>query len=93
MNRALVTCAVLFAALLAQPGMAADAGHGKALHDKNCTSCHDDKVYTRQDRKVTTAAGLQKQVQRCELTLGLKWFDEDIEDVAAHLNETYYHFK
>jgi hypothetical protein len=42
---------------------------------------------------VTTRNGLDQQVQRCELSLGLKWFDDDIENVAAYLNQTYYHFK
>ena len=50
-------------------------------------------MYTRENRKVTTPAGLQKQVRRCEQTLGLQWFDEDIDDVAAYLNESFYKFK
>ena len=72
---------------------AADASHGKALQQENCMSCHGDEVYTRQDRKVTTLAGLDKQVRRCELSLGLQWFDEDVADVVAYLNNTYYKFK
>jgi mono/diheme cytochrome c family protein len=69
------------------------AGNGAALHQENCTSCHDDSVYTRKDRRVTTLDGLKKQVQRCELSQGLKWFDEDIDDVVAYLNSTYYKFR
>ena len=72
---------------------AADPGHGKALQQENCMSCHDDDVYTRKDRKVTTLAGLDKQVRRCELTLGLQWFDEDVADVVGYLNESFYGFK
>ncbi len=26
-------------------------------------------------------------------TLGLKWFDEEIDDVTAYLNKTFYQFK
>ena len=69
---------------------AADAERGKQLVDKHCTSCHDDKVYTRKNRRVTTLDGLKKQVKRCELNLGLTWFDEDINDVVSYLNSTYY---
>jgi cytochrome c553 len=69
------------------------ADKGAELHAANCTSCHDDAVYKRKDRRVTSMDGLKKQVQRCELSLGLKWFDEDVDDVVAYLNSTYYKFK
>jgi hypothetical protein len=71
---------------------AAQAADGKQLVEKNCTSCHDDSVYTRKDRRVTTLEGLKKQVKRCELNLGLKWFDDEINAVADYLNDTYYRF-
>ncbi len=75
------------------PLTTATAGNGAALHAENCASCHDDGVYKRKDRRVTDMAGLKKQVQRCEQSLGLTWFDEDVDDVAAYLNSTYYKFK
>jgi hypothetical protein len=81
----------LLAATSALP--AADPAKGKALVAENCTKCHNDRVYTRADRRVTTREGLDAQVRRCESSLGLKWFDDDIEDVAAYLNQTYYHFQ
>ena len=80
--------------LAATPSLpAANLDNGKSLVDGNCTKCHDEHVYTRPDRRVTTLDGLNNQVRRCEQSLGLKWFDEDIDDVAAYLNETYYHLK
>jgi len=82
------TC--LLAAGILPAGAMAD--NGATLHQDNCTSCHDDGVYTRKDRRVTSMAGLKKQVQRCELSLGLKWFDEDVDDVTNYLNTTYYKF-
>lgn len=83
----------LLLAGLAQQLPAADAGHGKSLVEQHCTSCHDAAIYTREGRRVTTLDGLQKQVRRCELSLGLKWFDEDVADVVDYLNGTYYRFK
>ncbi len=78
---------------------AADVKHGEELHAKNCITCHSSltrgkptSLYTRANRRVTSREGLTKQVRRCELSLGLKWFDEDIDDVAEYLNESYYHF-
>lgn len=85
--------ALLLPLLLAAPAHAADADKGKELHDKNCLKCHRSEVYTRADHRVTSRAGLDKQVQRCELNLGLRWFDDDIANVAAYLNRDYYHFQ
>jgi cytochrome c553 len=80
--------------LAAAPSVpAANPDNGKTLVDANCTKCHNERIYTRPDRRVTSLDGLNQQVRRCELSLGLKWFDDDIDDVAAYLNQTYYHLK
>lgn len=86
----LTTTCLLAASVLP---VAAVADNGAKLHQEHCTSCHDDSVYTRKDRRVTSLAGLKKQVQRCELSQGLKWFEEDVDDVVNYLNTTYYKFK
>ncbi|MGB5260221.1 MAG: cytochrome c [Gammaproteobacteria bacterium] len=86
---------ILIASLLVFPAAAssaADTGHGKTLVQQHCTACHKDGVYTRQNRRVTSLEGLHKQVKRCELTLELKWFDDDVNDVAGYLNESFYKF-
>ena len=90
-KRLLILTTTCLLAAGALPAAAAD--NGATLHQENCTSCHDDSVYTRKDRRVTSMDGLKKQVQRCELSQGLKWFDEDVDDVVAYLNSTYYKFK
>lgn len=72
---------------------AAETDHAQALYNQHCVACHGTEVYTREDRKVTSLEGLSRQVQRCELALGLKWFDEDIADMTSFLNERYYHFE
>jgi len=70
-----------------------DVAHGKALVDANCYECHRNEVYTRPDRRVTSRKGLTTQVQRCELALGLKWFEDDVESAAEYLNQQFYRFK
>jgi mono/diheme cytochrome c family protein len=77
----------------------ADVAAGKALHEKNCISCHASSyggdgsaIYTRDFAKVTTAKGLIAQVRNCNTNIGLKWFDEEELNVAAYLNQTYYKF-
>lgn len=84
--------AALMTLLIASIGQADDTAKGKTLVDDNCVRCHGSEVYTRADRRVSTLAGLHKQVQRCEQMLGLTWFDDDIDNVAAYLNQQYYKF-
>ena len=73
--------------------LAVDINHGKSLQQKNCMKCHDDGIYTREDRRVTTPDALRNQVQRCETNLKLKWFPEDVDAVVEYLNTTFYKFK
>ncbi len=75
----------------------ADVAAGKALHDKNCISCHASSyggdgtaIYTREYNKVKTSKGLLVQVRNCNTNLGLKWFEDEDLNTAAYLNQTYY---
>ncbi len=81
------------AASPAASSAAPETAKGKALADQDCVKCHGTEVYTRADRKVTSRDGLERQVRRCETALGLRWFEDDIKDVAGYLNSHYYHFK
>ena len=85
----------LLLAALAAPfaASAADLKAGQALHDAHCMKCHDSGVYTREDRRITSLDGLHKQVARCELSLGLTWFDDQRENVVQYLNGSYYKFQ
>ncbi|MGB5440683.1 MAG: cytochrome c [Gammaproteobacteria bacterium] len=94
MRYTILTLATTFmAALATAPLHAADSGHGKTLHEQNCMGCHDDSVYTRKNRRVSSLQALQKQVRRCELSQGLQWFDDDVAAVTDYLNSSYYNFK
>jgi cytochrome c553 len=84
--------AALLSLFIASPGHTTDLIRGKTLVEENCVRCHGSEVYTRQDRRVTTLPGLQKQVQRCEQMLELTWFDDDIDNVSSYLNQQYYKF-
>jgi len=79
---------------------AADLKRGKQLLEENCIKCHADmvggdgsKIYTRADRRIDSLAALNKQVHRCKTSLGVSWPEDQIADVVAYLNKTYYKFK
>ena len=76
-----------------------DASAGRTLVERDCVACHAQKfkpataIYTRPDRRVTSAAQLLTQVQVCNTELRAGYFPDDEENVAAYLNDTYYKFK
>ena len=75
------------------PVAVADAARGNTLHDEQCTKCHATDVYTRNDRFIKNRDALAKQVQRCQLSAGAQWFDEDVTDVVEYLNAAFYKFE
>jgi len=83
-----------------QPGPYAkgDAQKGRAMVDKDCNACHTrqfgdkDRIYTRAERRVKTPAQLRAQVAFCNSQLGTGYFPEEEDDVAAWLDQRYYHF-
>ncbi|MGB5179757.1 MAG: cytochrome c [Gammaproteobacteria bacterium] len=93
MNKPLLIVISLCLAIASSPLLAADIKNGRQLQQKNCMSCHDDSMYTRDNRRINDLSGLRTQVQRCESTLGLTWFDEEVDDVTAYLNKSFYKFK
>ncbi len=78
---------VLAAAL---PG---DAANGKKLYDANCTSCHNDSVYKRQDRQIKSIEGLKEQIGSCGHMTNITLAKPQVNDLVKYLNDTYYKFK
>ena len=77
---------------LVTPVLAVDLENGKSLHDDNCLRCHDESKYTRKNRIVKNFQQLYERIKQCELTAELTWFDEEIADVTAYLNNQFYYF-
>ncbi len=87
----LLACIVL-ACAWGLPARAADAERGRALYDSRCDSCHAESVHGRVKREASGFESLRGWVRRWSGNLGLKWSDEEIDDVAAWLNGRHYKF-
>lgn len=88
------------ASYAADPFAGGNAAIGKQMVEKNCIACHASQfggdgsgIYTRENHIVKTPKGLIQQVRNCNTNLGLKWFDDEELNVAAYLNQTYYHLQ
>lgn len=90
--------AALAASLLAMaagPAMSQGAGtpsRGELLYATHCVACHNSQIHWRDARLATDWPSLVAQVRRWQDRALLQWSDEDVQAVAAHLNERIYRY-
>ena len=70
---------------------AADLEHGRKLYEVSCDACHNANVHWRDKRLVDSWPALLHQVNRWQRNSHQKWEAADINDVAAYLNDRFYH--
>lgn len=88
-----VVLIVAFAMLFATRSTSgADAGRGGVLYEARCGECHSESVHGRKKRVATDFNDVRRWVNRWNESLGLRWGDEEIDDVAVYLNNTYYRY-
>ena len=84
------------AALMLSIGMAAQAAmaqdRGQMLYETHCIACHTAQVHWREQRLAKDWDGLSRQVQRWQSVSSLNWNEQDIAEVARHLNRHFYRF-
>jgi cytochrome c len=85
-----VVCSVVVLGAGGAAALAADASHGRLLYENQCAACHSSQAHWRDARVVRTWDDLVAQVKRWQANAGASWSGEDIQDVAAYLNDTYY---
>ncbi|MGA8055282.1 MAG: cytochrome C [Burkholderiales bacterium] len=91
LNRILIGLAAI-ALLALSPARAQDLARGKAIYETRCIGCHSMGVHVRESRKARDFAGVRAQVVRWTTEAGGTWTPEEIDDVAAYLNELYYRY-
>jgi len=86
--------------LASDPWGAADPKIGKEHHDKACVACHmrlyggdGSKMYSRDGRLLSTKLDILQRVATCNSQVKAGWFPEEEAEVAAYLNQQYYHFE
>jgi hypothetical protein len=85
----------LGAVLFVLPLMTAQAGsveRGQLLYENHCLGCHESTLHVRERRKVQSLDALRGQVLLWAGETGLSWRADDIDDVAAFLDTTFYRF-
>ncbi|TAM45068.1 MAG: hypothetical protein EPN55_09445 [Gammaproteobacteria bacterium] len=92
MRRAALLFLVILPATAPAAMLPGDAGRGQVLHDRQCTACHDSRVYTRPNRTVKTVEGLIGRVKLCNQQLGTKLQRDQLNDLVKYLDEAFYKF-
>jgi len=79
-------------ALLPGTGSAAgDPDRGERLH-RICLQCHGTELYAPPRRRVTTLKTLRREVERYGDYYNPKLSKQDVDDLVAWLNRTFYKF-
>ena len=88
-------CATWLAVAFAAWAIAAPAqaqSRGELLYTTHCVACHGTQIHWRDKRLATDWASLLVQVRRWQANAALGWNDDDVVQVARHLNDTVYRF-
>lgn len=80
------------AMLLAAPaGAGGDAARGAKLHE-DCLGCHGTELYVPPRAKIKTLSALKKETEKWNDRMNPKFTKQEIEDLVAWLNATFYKF-
>jgi hypothetical protein len=71
---------------------AQDAELGRTLYEGHCTGCHERSVHRRESRIARDFEGLRAQVQRWSENSNAAFREDEVDSVAAYLNQRYYGF-
>ncbi|MBP8308723.1 MAG: cytochrome C [Burkholderiaceae bacterium] len=89
----LTALAGLLAAGSAGAQTAPSQNRGALLYSTHCIACHTTEVHWRGRKLVTDWSSLMVQVRRWQSVQQLNWSDDDIVQVARHLNARFYKVK
>jgi hypothetical protein len=88
----LLVCGLASTGTLGISQVALPASKGELLYTTHCVTCHTTQMHWREERKASDWDSLKAEVRRWQGNAGLAWSDEDITEVARHLNDTIYKY-
>lgn len=65
---------------------------GQLLYSTHCGACHSEQMHWRTLNQARDWDSLKAQVRRWQNAVALAWSEDDITEVARHLNDTIYRF-
>jgi cytochrome c5 len=65
---------------------------GKLLYDTHCITCHNSQIHWLDQKIATDWTTLVAEVRRWQARAMLQWSEEDVLEVARHLNATIYRY-
>lgn len=65
---------------------------GELLYRNHCIECHTQQIHWREARIAKDTIGIKHQVTRWQDAIGVRWSEEEINDVSRYLNRTYYFY-
>ena len=85
------TMGVLLGLVVSTPSVfGASPERGESLYLNHCLSCHESTAHIRENRRAKTLAEVRRWVARWSAQLELGWGLNEVDDVTAYLNRTYY---
>lgn len=78
-------------ALAASADAAGDPARGAKLHE-DCLGCHGTELYLPPRARVKTLSALKKETEKWNDRMNPKFTKQEIEDIVAWLNTTFYKF-
>ncbi len=82
--------AVLALAGSTTPALPGDTQRGEQLHTTHCMGCHDESLYTRKNRQITSLQALHEQINACGHNLPRRFSADEVRDLVKYLNDRFY---
>lgn len=78
--------------MLAAPAWGQDAQRGRTLYEVHCLTCHYESIHKRDPSRslIRSLAQLRVEVAQRAVQTGQRFTIEDLDDIAAYLNRSYY---
>jgi hypothetical protein len=65
----------------------------QALARRNCMGCHDNSIYTREDRLVQSLDALKKRLGDCSHMANKEFSASETQNIIKYLNDQFYQFR